>query len=175
MERLKKTWSKVGLWESRVFRDLKEFTSHARNFRSLRNVTNGLAEEWGPPGQGMSAEQIQQQTQQLARASVLVSSRSKTNTPQIHGCIPFLGLFLRDLAVSNELPTFLDPSSPGSPVEISPETAEMQTLADPSAFTDLPILPESLPIYPLVNVHKHRTIASVVSKGASLDKSVELC
>lgn len=175
MERLKKTWSKVGLWESRVFRDLKEFTSHARNFRSLRNVTNGLAEEWGPPGQGMSAEQIQQQTQQLARASVLVSSRSKTNTPQIHGCIPFLGLFLRDLAVSNELPTFLDPSSPGSPVEISPETAEMQTLADPSAFTDLPTLPESLPIYPLVNVHKHRTIASVVSKGASLDKSVDLC
>ncbi|PLW27813.1 hypothetical protein PCASD_20436 [Puccinia coronata f. sp. avenae] len=42
VERLKKTWSKLGIWESQIFGDLKELTLHLSNFKSLRNMQDSL-------------------------------------------------------------------------------------------------------------------------------------
>lgn len=77
------------------------------------------------------------------------------------------GLVLRDLAVSSELPTFLDPSSPRAPATVSDALATISEYADPAAFTDLPQVPSDLPIRPLINVHKYRTIASIIQKVMS--------
>ena len=123
---------------------------------------NALSDEWGPPGQG-TFEQLQQQEKSKMRASLILGGKQKNQSVQLQGSIPFLGCALRDLAVTQELPTFLDPSSPSAPCDINPEQGTMNSMADPSAFQTLPLLPEGL-IFPLVNVHKFRTIASVVSK-----------
>lgn len=72
------------------------------------------------------------------------------------------GLILRDLAISLELPTFLDPSNPRSPAEIDEATMLLPSYADPSEFSDLPPLPEGLPLRPLINIHKYRTIAKAI-------------
>lgn len=51
VERLKRTWSKVPSFEMRLFSQLKFFCSPFRDFRLLRESTNALASQWGPPGQ----------------------------------------------------------------------------------------------------------------------------
>ena len=51
IDRLKKTWKRVPAFEMRLFAQLKLFCSHLRNFRLLREATNMLAQQWGPPGQ----------------------------------------------------------------------------------------------------------------------------
>lgn len=148
------------MWEMRVYRDLKTFTSHARNFRALRNVTDSLAEEWGPPGQ-TSPVQNREGPGGSRRTS---SSAARKSKGSITGCVPFLGLFLRDLAISDELPTFLDATSPTTPASIQNDTNELARIADPKAFADLPTIPSSYQHYPLVNVHKARTISTIVQK-----------
>jgi Gdp/GTP exchange factor required for growth at low temperatures len=71
------------MWEMRVFKDLKAFTSHSGNFRSLRHATDALADEWGPPGQGQAASD----PPSLGRSS---GGAAKAK-PAIMGCVPFLG------------------------------------------------------------------------------------
>lgn len=73
-----------------------------------------------------------------------------------------VGLILRDRQISNELPTFLDPSNPRAPAEIDEDTLLLPAYADPSEFTDLPPLPEALPLRPLINIHKYRIIARTI-------------
>lgn len=51
IDRLKKTWSKVPSFETRLFSQLKFFCSPLRDFRLLREATGALALQWGPPGQ----------------------------------------------------------------------------------------------------------------------------
>lgn len=51
IERLKKTWSKVPSFETRLYSQLKFFCSPLRDFRLLREATEALASQWGPPGQ----------------------------------------------------------------------------------------------------------------------------
>lgn len=146
-----------------MFRDFKAFTSHARNFRTLRTATDALAKEWGPPGQtsvGLASE-APSTSSGGKRASTSGARNSKAT---FAGCIPFLGLFLRDLSISNELPTFLDATSPTTPASVDPSTNQLTVVADPEAFSDLPSIPQSYLLYPLVNVHKARTISGIVQK-----------
>lgn len=131
-----------------MFEDLKAFTAHLDNFGSLRRAMQTLADEWGPPGQGSTS------SQRFTRTSL---NKGKT---ALHGTIPFLGLFLRDLAVTNELPTYLDPTAPSTPAAKGGE----DTVTNEDAFTGLHALPVDVPLRPLVNVHKHRTLAAVVQK-----------
>lgn len=158
VERLTKTWARVGMWEMRVFRDLKAFTSHARNFRALRQATDALADEWGPPG---SSAQSSGATDGKGLAG---SAHLRSSKNQVTGCLPFLGLFLRDLAISNELPAFLDATSPTTPASIDPVSQQLDAVADTQAFEDLPTIPQHYQLYPLINVHKARTISSIVQK-----------
>lgn len=148
----------------RVFRDLKTFTSHIRNFRSLRNVTDSLAESWGPPGQGSASADPHETSRRTSfiHSGTVRGESGVQSAPS--GCIPFLGLFLRDLAISSELPTFLDATSPTTPASMDPVSNQLDVVADPQAFSDLPPIPDQYQHYPLVNVHKARTISSIVQK-----------
>lgn len=152
VERLIKTWSRVGMLEMRMLRDLKAFINPARNFKHLRTamkdmiVQGGMMElitSSGPPRSGYKAKQSQ----------VRLSD----------GCIPFFGLFLSDLAVNDMLPTLIDPSSPdSSTLDYDASTGLLSTLADPLAFAHLPKLPETVKMYPLVNMYKYRNIAVTI-------------
>ena len=143
VERLKRTWQRVPAYEMRLFSTLKYFCSHLKNFRLLREATDNLAGQWGPPGQ---------------------DNQEPKMLPGIPGAIPFFGLILRDLAVSSELPTYLDPSSPRAPAVLDPETGLLREYADPKTFEDLPELPTDLPLRPLINVYKYRSIATVITR-----------
>lgn len=85
VERLKRTWSKLGVWEARMFRDLKAFTSHQRNFKSLRSVQDSLADAYGPPGQNQASPP------QSTSVDGVRMSTSAARAPTSSGCIPFLG------------------------------------------------------------------------------------
>ncbi|KAH9821352.1 hypothetical protein DFH28DRAFT_883188 [Melampsora americana] len=132
--RLKRTWAKLGIWESRMFRNLKEFTSHGANFKSLRLVQDQLVEGiesvGGPTGRATATGGLDERVGDV-------------------GCIPFLGLYLRDLTINDELPTYLNPNEPsiGLPT-IDPETGFV----------------EGTNLYPLVNIHKFRIYSKVVNK-----------
>lgn len=132
--RLKRTWAKLGIWESRMFRDLKEFTSHSANFKSLRLVQDQLVE---------CIESVGGTT---ARVTTTAGHDDRVG---VVGCIPFLGLYLRDLTINDELPTYLNPNEPSIGVPtIDPE----------SGFV------EGTKLYPLVNIHKFRIYSKVVNK-----------
>jgi GDP/GTP exchange factor required for growth at low temperature len=152
VERLSKTWSRVGMLEMRMLKDLKAFINPARNFKHLRTamrdmiVQGGMMDlitSSGPPRSGASKT-----SQSLLRLS--------------DGCIPFFGLFLSDLAVNDTLPTFVEPSSPNSAIKLESSTGHLASLADPTAFAHLPPLPEQIQLTPLVNLYKYRIIAVTV-------------
>ncbi|SCZ99861.1 BZ3501_MvSof-1269-A2-R1_Chr12-3g03548 [Microbotryum saponariae] len=151
VERLKKTWARVPSWEMRKFRGMQVFVSHLKNFKHLREVTKALISEYGPPGQ----------RRPLSANDPYRSVKGTKGAPVPLGCIPFLGLFLRDLTMNAELPTFLDPSSTDTPAEVDAE-GTLVSLADPNAFNSLAPLPPSLRMRPLVNVHKFRVQARIV-------------
>lgn len=65
-----------------MFRDLKALTSHQRNFKALRNVQDGLAAAYGPPGQSQA---------EGGKADGARVSTSAARAPKATGCIPFLG------------------------------------------------------------------------------------
>jgi len=75
----------------------------------------------------------------------------------------FTGLFLRDLALNAELPTFLDPTSTNSPASVDASGA-LTSIADAEAFATLTPLPEGFALCPLVNLHKFRRLAAIVQR-----------
>ena len=58
IDRLRKTWAKVPAFEMRLFSQLKLFCSPMRNFRFLRQASDAIASQWGPPGQDDQAIEI---------------------------------------------------------------------------------------------------------------------
>lgn len=73
------------------------------------------------------------------------------------------GLFLRDLALNAELPTFLDPTSTNSSASVD-ESGALTSVADVNAFASLNPLPEGFELCPLVNLHKFRRLATIVQR-----------
>ncbi|KAH8917978.1 ras GEF [Atractiella rhizophila] len=164
VERLRRTWRRVPKWETAVYRDLKTFTSHLRNFKGLRTTTAKIAEEWGPLG-GQSSKLV------ASRSSNNISAKAKHTRL---GCIPFFGIFLRDLAINSELPSLLDPTSPNNPASVDPTTGQICRVIDPNAFSNLPPLPEGVTLEPLINIHKFRNIATVVQKVLTFQEIAEV-
>jgi GDP/GTP exchange factor required for growth at low temperature len=79
------------------------------------------------------------------------------------------GIFLRDLALNAELPTFLDPTSPSHAASVSTSGCLLSPV-DPSAFSSLPPLPPSIPLAPLINVHKFRVLSSTVNRVVAFQR-----
>ncbi|GJN93811.1 hypothetical protein Rhopal_006869-T1 [Rhodotorula paludigena] len=143
VERLHKTWARVPAWEMRKFRGMQVFVSHLKNFKHLRELTTAILSENG--------------------AADLGSTMSSAAAPAVKGSIPFIGLFLRDLATNAELPTFLDPTAPNASAAVN-SAGSLTAVADPSAFADFPPLPPDTSLAPLVNVHKFRVLAQTVQR-----------
>ncbi|GAA6053756.1 hypothetical protein JCM3770_005102 [Rhodotorula araucariae] len=146
VERLHQTWARVPSWEMRKLRGMQVLVSHLKNFKHLRELMNAMLADYGAIDEYGS----------MADATFSSASTAK-------GCIPFLGLFLRDLALNTELPTFLDPSSPYEPANVD-SIGSLTSLADPTAFASFPPLPPGTHLAPLVNVHKFRVLAAVVQR-----------
>ncbi|GAA5980921.1 hypothetical protein JCM11641_005485 [Rhodosporidiobolus odoratus] len=153
VERLKKTWTKVPRLEMQRFRALKGFVSHLKNFKHLREYSKAMIADF---------DSITPRTPELEA----VHSRASK------GCIPFLGLYLRDLAFNAELPTFLDPTSPNTPASVS-ATGTLTSVVEPTAFDQLPPLPACAPLVPLVNVHKTRLLAATVNNVIKFQQLAE--
>lgn len=59
IERLAKAWKRIPAFEIRIFNHLKLFCSHLRNFRLLREATDALAQQWGPPGHDADSSTVE--------------------------------------------------------------------------------------------------------------------
>ncbi|PWN35429.1 ras GEF [Meira miltonrushii] len=172
IERLRKTWARVGALEMRMLRDLKAFINPARNFKHLRNamremLIEGQMEELitstGPP-QMMKGSGAGTSNSQASRSGGIALN---------DGCIPFFGLFLSDLAVHDALPTFVEPSSPDADVNIDSTTGHLNKLADPNAFDHLNALPKGVKLSPLVNLYKYRILAMTVKSVLALQDRLD--
>ncbi|CAE6400077.1 unnamed protein product [Rhizoctonia solani] len=135
---MRRHWPGVGMWEMRVFKDLKWFTSSTDNFRFMRDQIMTLTHD------------------------SRVDAPSERPMEQLVGCIPFLGIYLSELSDYAKLPDFIDPTRPEELVQLDPTTGEFGALADPEVFNALPELPEYMSLRPLINIQKQRQIAGVV-------------
>lgn len=157
VSRLQRTWARVGTFEMRIFKNLSEFTSPVKNWRNLRTAMSSVLEEWG--GSIMAPSPLSDEPATMPTIS------SPTTAADLRtgagGCIPFLGLYLRDLGNNAELPQFLDPTDPKHPPQFLPSQNEM-VLGNPDAFVDR--MPLMIPLSPLVNWSKLRTAAVIVKK-----------
>ncbi|KAF8672814.1 RasGEF N-terminal motif [Rhizoctonia solani] len=135
---MRRLWQGVGMWEMRLLKDLKWFTSSTDNFRFMRDAIMSLTHD------------------------SRVDAPSDRGSEQLVGCIPFLGIYLSELSEYAKLPDFIDPTRPEEPVQLDPITGEFGALSDPEVFNALPELPDYMSLRPLINVQKQRQIAGVV-------------
>ncbi|KAF9450741.1 ras GEF [Macrolepiota fuliginosa MF-IS2] len=148
----KSAWNRIGIFETRVLRDLKQFTSSVDNFKFIRQATDAIAESkpmetstasvvsGGAEGKGKHAERPQVPT----------------------ACIPFIGVYLSQLHRLGKLPDLIDPTAPHQTVGVNPSTNAFDPLFQPDIFSSLAPLPDSMNLEPLINVHKQRRIAEVI-------------
>ncbi|KAK9765762.1 Guanine nucleotide exchange factor lte1 [Basidiobolus ranarum] len=129
VDRLHKTWSRVGLYELRLLADLERFTQPFKNWKHIREAMHVISEDWGGDGGG--------------EESVFPSETPPSTA--IGGCIPFLGLFLSDLVYNSELPSTVEPESPGS------SHLQQSTVENGEKIK-------------LVNFHKFRTCAKIIKR-----------
>ncbi|SNX86359.1 uncharacterized protein MEPE_05068 [Melanopsichium pennsylvanicum] len=151
VERLRRTWNRVGYFEMRMWRDLNSFVGPRHNFKHLRNAMLQLAEAGGD-GDGES------------------NKGGKTQ-----GCIPFFGLFVSDLMQYDAMPTFLDPTAPTMPAStfIAHDGKTRLHPANPNAFNNLEPLPPAVQLEPLINVLKFRSIADVIRHIGSFQNTAK--
>ncbi|THH06581.1 hypothetical protein EW145_g3988 [Phellinidium pouzarii] len=175
---MKRSWSRVGIWEIRVFEDLKAFCTSEEDFRYIRRAIaaivdakpltassqdNAVTTSTGPTD-GLSSGNKSKST---ADGKVVVPS----------SCVPFIGVYLSQLHRFSRLPDLIDPSAPTETVDTDPDTGNFKAPAHPEVFCDLRPLPASMQIEPLINVQKQRKIAGVIKAlvaGQHLANKVEV-
>jgi GDP/GTP exchange factor required for growth at low temperature len=137
LQAIGKMGSKLGIWESRLFADLQYFTSPNNDFQLVRQSVASLSP-------GATGKEIADDAQ---------------HTGEFSGCVAFIGMYLSQLFKHNQLPQYIDPSSPNDPV--NPE-ATLEDLCRPEVFADLKAIPPFMTVRPLLNVHKERLLATVI-------------
>ncbi|KAI0339067.1 ras GEF [Trametopsis cervina] len=171
---LKQTQAKKpGIWESRMLRDLHEWSTNQEDFKHIRNTVDALAEAKtrivGSPESSQAGAASQSSTSRGRAAS-------EGKAPATPSCVPFFGVYLSQLYRYNSLPDLIDPTAPHEPVGVDPETNTFHQPAHPEVFSYLAPLPPSVQLEPLINVHKQRLIAGVVKSfvaGQHLAAKVE--
>ncbi|KAF9468282.1 hypothetical protein BDZ94DRAFT_1317952 [Collybia nuda] len=154
----KPSWGRVGLWEQRMFKDLKAFTTNSEDFKYIRQSIKSVIE----------AKTLDTNT----HAPSVISGGGGADTQLGKGklerqatspaCIPFIGIYLSQLKQHSKLPDLIDPTAPNEAVGVNPETANFDAPAHPEVFSTLTPLPVSMHLEPLINVHKQRRIAGVI-------------
>ncbi|KAJ3574858.1 hypothetical protein NP233_g1486 [Leucocoprinus birnbaumii] len=147
----KTSWHRIGIFETRVLKDLKQFTSSVDNFKFIRQATDAIAES---------------KPLETSSASVVSGGAdSKGKQPERlapSACIPFIGVYLSQLHRLGKLPDLIDPTAPHQSVGVNPATNTFDPLYQPDVFSSLAPLPDSMNLEPLINVHKQRRIAEVI-------------
>ncbi|KAF8970688.1 hypothetical protein BDZ97DRAFT_1694461 [Flammula alnicola] len=153
----KQGWSRIGIFESRMYRDLKQFTSNVDDFKFMRQVIDSIVDSKPLENSNHAASVVSGDSQ---------SGKGKAGTdnrPAIpSACIPFIGIYLSQLHRLNKLPALIDPTAPNSVIGIDPVTAVFDPPTHPEVFSALAPLPPSMHLEPLINVHKQRRIADVI-------------
>ncbi|PWN21123.1 ras GEF [Microstroma glucosiphilum] len=158
VERLHKTWARIGSWEMRVFRDLKALASPRHDFHHLRAAMHGmiidenleeLITSSGPPP--------------ALRGATFLGGRE----PQIAAttrCVPFFGLFVSDLAKWHRLPSFIRPTGPRESGHALPraEGVECDLQATHQERADLVSPPSDVPSQWSLNMRKIEQLGSTV-------------
>lgn len=161
-----KKWNKVGMWEQRIFEDLKRFASREGEFKYIRNATAALIDQ-RPLGSGVEGGTISSPSvtgNSFDRDKDKEHSSSQGHSPQHQQpfCLPFLGAYLAQLYAYEKLPDFIDPTAPTEPVLIDISTGTLSPPSHSEVFFNLQPLPEDIALEPLINVHKQRMIAGVI-------------
>ncbi|CAE6340034.1 unnamed protein product [Rhizoctonia solani] len=148
---MRRLWQGVGMWEMRLLKDLKWFTSSTDNFRFMRDAIMSLTHD------------------------SRVDAPSDRGSEQLVGCVPFLGIYLSELSEYAKLPDFIDPTRPEEPIQLDPTTGDFGALGDSEVFNALPELPDYMSLRPLINVQKQRQIAGVVQALAKGQRMANAC
>ncbi|KAG8896424.1 hypothetical protein FRC01_011826 [Tulasnella sp. 417] len=151
---MRRLWSRVGMWEMRVFEDLKEFSSPRGNFKFIREAIAAMVDRREDPPNGPPS------------AHSSVSSRSRMPVDKAvapASCIPFIGVYLSDLHRYRKLPEYIDPTSPSSRVLEGPN-GQLSSPRHPEVFSTLAPLPPSVQLEPMANVQKQRLTAGTVKE-----------
>ncbi|KAJ1982984.1 Guanine nucleotide exchange factor lte1 [Dimargaris verticillata] len=168
--RLKDMWNHwVSDYESQVFQHLKEFASPNRNWKNLRDATKVMLEI----GCGYELGEMRI-CHSCSRASLTIHDNPHTveevyQRYQIGGCVPFLGLFLSDLVMSAEHPTYIKPRPASTATTRSHRSGNgdrsstalaSQNRRDDGSSKAMPaVSPPSL-----VNFHKLRNSAAIIKR-----------
>ncbi|KZS89403.1 ras GEF [Sistotremastrum niveocremeum HHB9708] len=147
-----RTMQRLGIWETRIFEDLRFFTSRSGNFRFIREATEALAKAHPIVNDVFASED------EPPVESTIESDPSQSQD----GCVPFIGVYLTQLEKLTKLPDYIDPSAPTIPVDIDLATNALSAPAHPEVFSHLKPLPATIALEPLVNVHKQRQMAAVI-------------
>ncbi|KAJ7058009.1 hypothetical protein C8F01DRAFT_1149127 [Mycena amicta] len=141
-------WKSLPKWESRVFRDLKEYCISTDDFKHIR------------------AAIADTKSQDVNSHSSVVSGgdrrKSVNEQKSTAACVPFIGVYLSRLSRYRKLPDLIDPTAPTEAVGIDPISSNFDAPAHPEVFSALAPLPPSIHLEPLINVHKQRMIAAVI-------------
>ncbi|KAG8877458.1 hypothetical protein FRB97_003389 [Tulasnella sp. 331] len=156
---MKRLWTRLGKWETRVFEDLKAFSSPRNNFRFIREAMEALT--GAQPARPSDAMPGKNAT--MPATSLAARGKGPDNGPAPPpGCIPFFGIYLGNLERYRRLPDYIDPTAPTYTVMIDHETGSLSAPLHPEVFSTLAPLPPSVPLEPLINVQKQRLTAGVV-------------
>ncbi|KAH8112047.1 ras GEF [Phellopilus nigrolimitatus] len=173
---MKRSWSRVGIWEIRVFDDLKAFCTSDNDFRYIRRAIAAIVDA-KPLNTGGQDDAATTSTADGASSSTKNKGASDGKVVVPTSCVPFIGVYMSQLHRFSRLPDLIDPSAPTETVDTDPGTGNFKSPAHPEVFSDLRPLPPSMQIEPLINVQKQRKIAGVIKSlvaGQHLANKVEV-
>ncbi|KAH9477116.1 Guanine nucleotide exchange factor LTE1 [Psilocybe cubensis] len=151
-------WNRIGVFEARVFKDLKIFITVADHFKFMRQIVDSIVDAKPLEGSSHAASVISGGDSQSGKGRGTSDNRPMVPT----ACIPFIGIYLSQLRVFTKLPGLIDATAPHLVVGIDPVHATFDPPAHPEVFSALVPLPKSMHLEPLINVHKQRRIADVI-------------
>lgn len=167
---MRRSWNRIGMWEKRMFTDLKSFITDDGDYKFIRLAVQSIVDEASlePRSQTPSAVSIGKRKMTSEQAHVssacipFIGKNARTNVYTSSKESIMSGVYLSQLRRCHQLPDLIDPTSPTELVNIDPVTGQFSPPALPEVFSALRPLPSFMSLEPLVNVHKQRKIAGVI-------------
>ncbi|TFK48184.1 ras GEF [Heliocybe sulcata] len=155
-----RSWSRLGVWEQRMFQDLKAFTSREDDFTHIRHAVSAMIERKPIATSSLDVSSNGIPDAQPSSSRSRATSDTKPQTPP--ACIPFVGVYLAQMQRYHKLPDLIDPTAPNEAIGVDAITGNLEAPAHPEVFSSLAPLPPSMQLEPLINVQKQRLIAGVI-------------